>query len=215
MLARRFCGSSVGRKIIMAISGGCLGLFLVVHVVGNSSIFFGADAFNNYAAHLHKFDFVLKGAELGLLLIFVIHIAFGTYLFFTNGKARPTGYVVNRANGGRTIGSQTMFYTGLVVFSFILFHVIKIHFADHSQAISVIMRGELQNNMISGFYIAALLALGLHLSHGFWSLLQSLGISHPRYDNSLRFFSVAGALSIAVIFIAIPLLALCWQGFLS
>jgi succinate dehydrogenase / fumarate reductase cytochrome b subunit len=211
---RRFCGSSVGRKFIMAITGLGLALFLLLHLLGNTSIFFGAQAFNSYAAHLHGLGPLLRVAEVVLLLLFMVHISFGTSLFVRNTLARPTRYEVRRSSGGRTPGSRTMFYSGLVVLALLVFHLLTIHFADHADPISVVIRSEFVRLPVSLFYLLGLIALGLHLSHGLWSFWQSLGINHPLYELTLERGALVGALLLSGIFMVIPVLGLLWDGFL-
>ncbi len=213
-VARRFCGTSVGRKYIMAISGSFLALFLVVHLLGNTSIFFGARAFNSYADHLHSLGPVLPVAEVVLLLFFLVHISFGATLFVRNSLARPSRYAVRRSSGGRTPGSATMFYSGLLILALLIFHVATVHFASHSGPISTLIRTEFTNLPVALFYIGGLVAVGLHLSHGLWSLWQSLGVNHPLYDLTLERGALLGALVIAGVFMMIPLLGIFWDGFL-
>lgn len=211
---RRFCGTSVGRKYIMAISGSGLALFLVVHLLGNTSIFFGAPAFNSYAAHLHGLGPLVTVAEVTLLLIFLVHISFGTTLFVRNSLARPSRYEVTRSSGGRTPGSRTMFYSGLVILVLLIFHLATVHFANHPGPISVLIRNEFASLSVTIFYLVGLAAVGLHLSHGLWSLWQSLGINHPLYELTLERVALLGAVAIAGVFMVIPVLGLLWDGFL-
>ena len=211
---RRFCGTSVGRKYIMAISGSGLALFLVVHLLGNTSIFFGARAFNSYAVHLHGLGSLVAVAEVALLLLFLVHISFGTTLFIRNMLARPARYEVNRSSGGRTPGSRTMFYSGLIILTLLVFHLLTVHFASYQGSISALIRNEFSRLPVSLFYLGGLAALGLHLSHGLWSLWQSLGVNHPLYDLTLERGALLGAVVIAGVFMVIPLLGLLWDGFL-
>lgn len=211
---RRFCGTSVGRKYIMAGSGLALALFLLVHLLGNATIFWGAAAFNRYAAHLHGLGPLLTVAEALLLLLFVVHIGFGLSLFVRNNQARPTPYAVQRASGGRTPGSRTMFYSGLLVLGLLVFHLVTIHFAQEPGPISVLIRGHFAVPAVALFYLVGLAGLGLHLSHGLWSLWQSLGINHPLYNLVLARGALLVALLLATVFMAIPLLGLFWDGFL-
>ncbi len=213
-IMRRFCGTSVGRKYIMALSGSALALFLVVHLLGNTSIFFGARAFNSYAAHLHGLGPLVTMAEVVLLLIFLVHIGFGATLFLRNSLARPARYEVNRSSGGRTLGSRTMFYSGLLILGLLVFHLVTVHFANHPGQISALIRNEFASLPVSFLYLVGLAALGLHLSHGLWSLWQSLGVNHPLYDLTLERGALLGAVVIAGVFMVIPVLGLVWDGFL-
>lgn len=213
-ILRRLFTTSVGRKMIMAATGLLLGGFLLVHVIGNSSIFFGAAAFNSYAHHLHSLGPLIPVFEVGLLLIFICHVCFGTLLFWGNRQARSTPYVMQRSAGGRSLGSRTMFYTGLLILALIVFHLATVHFVDHSQPISAIIRQQFSQPPVALFYCLALVGLGLHLSHGLWSLWQSMGVNHPLYNGILRGGAWFFALAISAVFIILPLLGLCWSGFL-
>ena len=120
-------GSSVGKKILMAVTGLCLIGFLAVHLLGNVMAFAGAEAFNGYAAKLHSLQPYLSVFNLGLATLGLVHIVVGTILFFENLKARPTRYNVFKNPGGRTIGSNTMPYTGVLILLFVIFHLLKFH----------------------------------------------------------------------------------------
>lgn len=209
------CTSSVGKKYIMAVTGLLLGGFLLVHAAGNSSIFWGRQAFNSYAVHLHSLGFLVHIAELGLLAIFLLHIITGLILFLQNRVARKGRYAMQRAAGGRTWGSRTMPYTGLAILAFILLHLFNFHFVNHDKPIADIVGPVLGNPLYTLFYGAAMLVLGLHISHGFWSLFQSLGVNHPKYDIFLRSISWAGCIIIAGIFLALVFLLLFANNYLG
>ena len=214
-ILRRFLFTSIGRKMIMAVTGFCLAGFLLVHVLGNSSIFFGSAAFNSYARHLHSLGPLIVVFELILLALFCCHIFFAVLLFRTNRAARPTSYMVRANAGGRSLGSGTMFYSGLVILTFLLFHLFTIHFVDHHQPISVIISREFARLSVVAIYCAGVIALGIHLSHGLWSLWQSMGINHPLYNGLIRAGAWFFTLFIAAVFFLLPLLGLFWPGFLS
>ncbi len=205
---RQTCTSSVGKKYIMAVTGFLLGGFLLVHAAGNSSIFWGRHAFNSYAEHLHSLGILLNVTEIGLAAIFLVHIYTGLTLFLQNRSARESRYAVQKSAGGRTWGSRTMPYTGLAILAFILLHLFNFHFTGQDKPIADIVGPTLNNPIYSIFYAAAMLVLGLHISHGFWSVFQSLGINHPKYDGFLRAVSWAGCIIIAGTFLTIVLLLL-------
>jgi succinate dehydrogenase / fumarate reductase cytochrome b subunit len=206
----------VGKKIIMAITGACLAGFLVVHLLGNTAIYFGAHAFNSYAAHLHEFDPVLKFFEVILLLLFLVHVSFGVMLFLRNRVARPSRYAVNKSSGGSTPGSSTMLYTGLVILAFISYHLFNVSFSPvhFMSSIAVVIRDHLHVPFVAGLYIVSIIALTVHLSHGLWSLWQSLGVSHPAYDTLIRRGGLGLAVVAGTVFCSFPILALVWDGFL-
>ncbi len=214
-ILRRFCGSSVGKKIIMAITGACLASFLVVHLLGNTAIYFGAQAFNNYAAHLHEYDPILKVFEVVLLVLFLVHVSFGVMLFIRNRVARPTRYAVSKSSGGSTLGSTTMLYTGLITLVFIGYHLLYVSFSSSHASIADVIQTHLASSFVAGLYIVAVIALAVHLSHGLWSLWQSLGASHPAYDPFLRRGTLGLAIVVGGVFISFPILAMVWDGFLQ
>ena len=214
MTIRQTFRSSVGQKVLMAISGAILSLFLFVHGVGNSMTFFGSDAFNSYAAKLHSLGVLVPLFELGLLAVFLLHIFLGITLFLQNNRARPFRYQVEKSSGGRTPGSRTMPYTGVVILIFLVVHLVNFHFTDHSIPIADIVKNVLRQPLYAFFYISAMAVLALHISHGFWSLFQSLGINHPRYNAALRIGTLAAALLLSAVFMLIPLCALLIKEFL-
>jgi len=174
--------SSVGKKLMMAVTGLGFCVFLVAHLAGNLTLYAGKDTFNAYAEHLHSLGPLLTIAELGLLFFAILHVSIGATLFYQNFKARPVGYAVNQRAGGRTIGSATMPYTGFVIFGFILFHLLNFHFVDKSTTtIYEIVVSAFQSTPYVILYIAAMIIVALHIRHGFWSLFQTLGANHPKY----------------------------------
>ncbi len=205
--------TSIGKKSVMAVTGTGLIIFLFFHLVGNSMIFLGRDMFNAYAENLHRLDFAVKVFEIGLLILFLIHILFATLLFIENLGSRPQRYAVKK-DTRRTWGSKTMPYTGATILVFLVVHLINFHFTDSNLTLSELVRSVLTQPYYAALYIICLLALALHISHGIWSLCQTLGINQPKYNKLLE--SGARSLSIAVgaVFILIPLLALFYSNFL-
>ncbi|PIE56607.1 MAG: succinate dehydrogenase [Desulfobulbus propionicus] len=208
------CRSSLGKKYIMAITGLMLIGFLVVHTIGNSTIFWGRGAFNSYAHHLHSLGIFVPLFELALLSIFLLHVITGITLFIQNLQARGNRYEINKEAGGRTWGSSTMPYTGAAILVFILIHLGNVHFTDHSIAISDIVTSILNHPGYTLVYGAAMALLLLHISHGCWSLFQTLGISHPKYDGLIRVATRALAGIICGVFLLITLLLLFSQDHL-
>ncbi len=175
-------GSSVGKKMLMAATGLCLIAFLSVHLIGNLTAFAGAEAFNAYAAKLHSLEPLLTIFNIGLVTLGLIHIVVGIILFFENLKARPTSYKVYRNPGGRTVGSNTMPYTGVLILAFVIFHLLKFTFVDKSVTpIFQLMSEAFANPLYVILYVAAMIVVALHVSHGFWSLFQTIGLNNSRY----------------------------------
>lgn len=200
--------SSLGKKYIMALTGFLLGGFLVVHAIGNSTIFWGRDAFNAYAHHLHSLGIFVPIFEIGLYSIFFLHVITAIFVFLGNRRARGGKYAVQTSAGGRTWGSRTMPYTGVAIFLFIIIHMINFHFVEKTDTLTIsdYVTRVLTNPAYTLFYLVGLSMLLLHLSHGFWSLLQTFGISHPKYDEPLRILAMALVAIMGAVFILITLL---------
>jgi succinate dehydrogenase / fumarate reductase cytochrome b subunit len=175
-------GSSVGKKMLMALTGlGMIG-FLAGHLLGNMMAFAGADAFNGYAAKLHAMQPYLSVFNIGLIALALIHIAVGLTLFLENLYARPAKYQVFKDPGGRTLGSNTMPYTGALILIFVILHLLKFTFTDKSVTpIYQQMTATFSNPLWVIFYVAAMVVVAVHISHGFWSLFQTFGLNHPHY----------------------------------
>lgn len=206
--------SSVGRKSFMAATGLLLSFFLLTHLLGNSISFLGREAYNTYAEKLHSLGFAVYLFELGLLALFLIHIITGIFLYFENLQARPGRYAVNTSEGGRSWGSRTMPYTGVIILVFIVVHLMNFHFTDKSVAVADLVRNLLGRPVLGIFYIFSLLAVALHLSHGVWSLFQSFGFNHRKYNTVLLKGALVFSIIIGGVFILIPLLALVSRNFL-
>jgi succinate dehydrogenase / fumarate reductase cytochrome b subunit len=116
-------------------------------------------------------------ATLGL-----VHIVVGAILFFENLRARPTRYKIYQNPGGRTIGSYTIPYTGILILIFVIVHLLKFTFVDKSVTpIYQQMSATFANPLWVLMYVVAMVIVALHISHGFWSMFQTFGINHPRY----------------------------------
>ncbi len=199
-------GSSVGKKLLMAVTGlGFIG-FLTAHLAGNLSIYAGREAFNSYALNLHALGPLLTVFELGLLALAAVHVFTGLLLFYRNWQSRPERYQVYKSSGGRTIGSATMPYTGILILLFVVFHLTNFSFVDKSQTtIFDIVAGAFQNPVNVAVYVAAMIVVALHVSHGFWSLFQSLGANHPKYMPIVTGVGLAVSIVFGVGFGFIPL----------
>ena len=206
--------SSVGKKSIMAASGLLLTIFILTHLLGNSVSFLGREAFNSYAERLHSLGFLIYIFELGLLTLFLIHILTGVILYFENLGARPSRYSVDTSEGGRSLGSRTMPYTGVIILVFIFVHLMNFHFTDKSVPIADLVRELLSRPGLAFFYIFSLVALALHLSHGFWSLFQSIGFNHEKYNQLLLKGALVFSILVGTVFILIPVLTLVSRSFL-
>lgn len=180
--------SSLGRKYVMAVTGLLLGTFILLHAVGNSTLFQGKAALNAYAEQLHSLGLVIPLAELILLNIFLLHIIVGISVFWFNRQAYGYGkrYAVQNSAGGETWGSRTMPWTGLALLAFLFLHLFNVRFVDSNLLIADVVEQTLAHPVYILCYLGGITALILHASHGFWSLLQTLGVHHPRYNNLMQ-----------------------------
>jgi len=198
--------SSIGKKLMMALTGLAFCGFLTGHLAGNLTIYGGQNAFNAYAKHLHSLGPLLTLAEWGLVILAVIHIFTGLTLFYQNTIARGSRYAVNKKGGGRTIGSATMPYTGVLLLIFVIVHLINFHFVDKSNTtIFQIVSETFTNPLWVVIYVVAMIVAAVHVSHGFWSAFQSIGANHPKYMPIIMVLSILFSLAIAFGFGLLPL----------
>ncbi len=199
-------GSSIGKKLMMAITGFSFMGFLATHLVGNFTLYAGKDAFNSYAERLHSLEPLITMAELMLLFFAIVHVLTGATLFYENFKARPVRYVVDKRAGGRTLGSATMPYTGFIFLIFIIFHLFNFHFVDKTDTtIFQIVSDLFSKPGYVVIYIFAMIVAAIHISHGFWSSFQTIGANHPKYMTFIRMVSIVFSLIVGIGFGFIPI----------
>jgi succinate dehydrogenase / fumarate reductase cytochrome b subunit len=207
--AGRFFRSSIGMKVVMALTGVILFGFVIAHMLGNLQVYLGPTALNTYAENLRHLGALLWLARGVLLVSVLLHIWSATALTLMNRAARPAGYR-EKEHRESTYASRTMRWSGVLLLLFIVYHLLHLTFGTvHPDFVA----GDVYHNfivgfrpaLVSGFYILAMLALGLHLYHGVWSFLQTLGLSHPRYNHLRHAFAtlvtvivVAGNISMPV-----------------
>jgi succinate dehydrogenase / fumarate reductase cytochrome b subunit len=198
--------SSVGKKFMMSVTGLCFCGFLAGHLSGNLTIYGGKEMFLSYAAHLHGLGVLLKFAEWGLLTLALVHVITGLTLFYQNYKARPIRYKIDKRAGGRTLGSATMPYTGILLLLFVIMHLFNFHFVDKTDTtIYAIVDKAFDNPIIVLIYAAAMVVAGIHVSHGFWSAFQTLGANHPKYMPIIQTLSLVFAVIVTIGFGALPI----------
>ena len=208
--------SSVGRKIIMAVTGIVLVGFVCVHLLGNSSMFFGADAINAYAQKLHSLGPFVWVFRLVMLVAFALHIAFGIQLTLENKAATPEANVqVKRLKTG--FGAETMIVSGLVMLAFVIYHLLHFTVRVTNPEIYVPLGGhgmvDVYFMVVNGFksvlpvivYLAGMIFLFLHVSHGFQSLFQTLGLSNDKSLPATGMVSKLVGFVLLLGYIAIPL----------
>ncbi|MBU1232332.1 MAG: succinate dehydrogenase cytochrome b subunit [Proteobacteria bacterium] len=200
-----FLKSSIGKKTIMAGTGLCLVLFLCSHAAGNATLFSSVSLFQAYADQLHSHPLIVSVFSKGLFLIFAVHAVTGTLLFLQNRKARPQAYKVKTRAIKNPWASMTMIYSGLFILFFALIHTAAVSFGDHGRIGETIVT-LFSSFFYSFFYVVSFVVLALHLSHGFWSMLQTLGASHPRYTLLIDRLTYIVPAFFLVLFSSIPLL---------
>lgn len=197
--------TSVGKKLMMAVTGLFFCSFLVVHLLGNLFIYCGKESFNGYVEHLHSLGILINVAEVVMLVFAVIHVCTGLLLTYRNYTARPVKYEVNKRGGGRTIGSSTMPYTGLILLVFIIAHLRGFHFADHeSRTVYDIVVTAFSDPKITVFYVFAMIVAAIHVSHGFWSAFQSMGLNHEKYMPAIKTLGILFSVVVGAGFGFIP-----------
>jgi succinate dehydrogenase / fumarate reductase cytochrome b subunit len=207
-----FYSSTLGKKIVMALSGIILFLFLAGHMAGNLQIYLGAERLNSYAELLHKNLPVLWGVRLVLLACVSVHVVAAFQVWLRNRRSRPVKYRVFR-QPAVDYAARTMVWSGPIIFFFVLYHLGHLTVGCiHPQYIA----GDVYSNVISGFkvpwvagtYIIANLLVAFHLYHGLWSLFQTMGWEHPRFNRWRRIAAVVFAVVIGTGNISIPVAVL-------
>ena len=214
-----FFGSTIGKKVVMALTGIVLVGFVFAHMTGNLQLYLGPEAMNAYGRLLRELGhggalWVARGVLLGCV---ALHIWAAVSLTRQSRAARPVGYR-QQSWTESTYASRTMRWSGPILLLFILYHLA--HFTT-GQAHPQFVEGDVYGNVLVGFrslpvvtfYVAAMLALGLHLYHGIWSMLQTLGLSHPRY-NPWR-HALATLVTVAVVGANITFPLAVFLGFVS
>lgn len=227
--------STVGAKIIVAITGLGLTAFVIAHLIGNLKLLGGRDAINSYARFIKDFGPWLWVMRIGLLVTFVLHILLVLRLKERSSSARPIPYRFTNTIQA-SVASRSMIYTGLVILAFVLFHLAHYTFGYIGSATATDLstntvvetnylnlvdqqgRHDVYSMMVAGFrhpliallYVLAQIAVFMHLSHGVASTLQTLGLNTPRLQPAIRVLGYVVALFVAVGNIA--LVAAVWTG---
>lgn len=211
--------SSVGKKLVSGLTGLGLVAFISMHLTGNLLLFVGADAFNRYTYFLEHLGhgFAVYLAEAGLLAFFLLHAVSGLSVWRRKFQARPQGYEV-RADAGapsrKSLSSRSMLLSGLLLLLYVPLHVAHFKFGGppiiqldghEARDLYSLVVTEFKRPEMVGLYVAAMLFLGLHLRHGVWSMLQSLGLLNRRLlAPAVALAGIVGIL-LALGFIAMPL----------
>ncbi len=207
---RTFYGSMVGKKVVMGVTG-LIGVgFVIIHSLGNLLVFRGSAAINSYSLFLKSSGELLWGLRAVLLLAVVLHVIAAIQLTRQSRAARPIGYTKSESQVA-TISSRTMRWGGALLIVFIILHIL--HFTTGSiRPAGKFSSEDVYANVVTSFklwwvalfYVVAMVALGLHLFHGAWSSVRSIGVSPPSPHPLQRRLSLVIAVLVWAAFTAIP-----------
>ncbi|MEV8309274.1 succinate dehydrogenase [Streptomyces flavidovirens] len=213
-LTRSFWGSTVGKKTVMAVSGLIMLMYLVAHMLGNLKIFFGSGEFNAYAHWLRTmgepllhYEWALWIVRVVLLAAVVLHGVAAYQLSRRDIRARPSKYVHKRRRA--SYATRTMRWGGIILALFIVWHLLDLTTLTVNENAQP---GRPYENVVATFstwygnviYLVAMLAVGLHIRHGFWSAAQTLGVGNARRDRILKTVANGLALVLTAGFVSVP-----------
>lgn len=205
----RFWASTVGKKIVMAVTGLLMAGFLVIHMSANLLAYMGPEHINAYSAFLHNAPELLWPARLVLLASVVLHAVAATQLTLTSRSARPSGYA-ERETQIATFASRSIRWLAVLLALFIIVHLL--HFTT-GQLLPGFEEGDPYGNLVTGFtsqkamaafYLVMMVVVGLHLYHGAWSAIRTLGLSRPRRNPFTRPVAMILAIALWLGFSAVP-----------
>lgn len=206
--------SSVGKKYLMAVTGIVWAGFVFAHMIGNFLLFFGADTYNKYS-HLLTSGIIIYVAEFVLVVSLMVHVINGVMLTIRNKKAKKSQYLGEQnSEKSASFASRTMAPQGLVILTFIILHLAGFKYGNYYETTvdGIIMR-DLYRLVVEVFrqpgyvawYILSLMVLGIHLSHGFGSVFQSLGMITKTNESRIKQVSMLYAILVVVGFISQPI----------
>jgi succinate dehydrogenase / fumarate reductase, cytochrome b subunit len=207
-----FLNSTIGKKVVVAVTGLVMFGFVVGHLAGNLQIFGGREMLNDYARYLHEATPLLWGTRIVLLISVVLHFLFTVQLAAQNRASRPVKYEMHKPIQASP-PSRFMIWSGVFLLLYIVYHLM--HFTTgtlHPEFDPT----DIYANVVIGFssapvtivYILAMVSLGFHLNHGVYSMFQTLGLNHPRYNGWRRCLAMAAGWLIPIGYITIPVAVL-------
>jgi succinate dehydrogenase / fumarate reductase, cytochrome b subunit len=212
-----FYTSPIGKKIITGVTGLGLSLFVLVHMIGNLTLFAGNKAYNQLAHLIDSLGILLYAVEFILLGLAIFHAVVGITIRLNTLKARPVGYIQLRSIGEpskQSISSRSMLITGAVLLGFLILHLTTFKFgAYYSTVIDGVEMRDLSSLVIEKFhnpiyafgYAGVMVMLAVHLRHGIWSAWQSIGVLNSKISPGVYAIALVLASLIAIGFIALPL----------
>lgn len=216
-----FLQSMVGRKIVMAVSGAMMVLFVAAHLLGNTSILAGPGGINAYAMKLHELFPVIWTYRLIMIILLSLHVYYGIQLTLENNKAKPVGYAVGE-NRRATFAGRNMIWTGSIVGLFLFYHLLQFTFQVFDSGISASRNLDalgrpdvfrmvvlsFRKSLVAAVYICGVIALGLHLIHGIQGLFQTLGLNNEKTMPVIEKSGMLAAVVLLLGYVAIPLVIL-------
>jgi succinate dehydrogenase / fumarate reductase cytochrome b subunit len=205
-----YFASSVGRKVLMGLTGLFLCSFLVLHLYINLFLFRSdtGHEFDVYAEFMATYP-LLRPLEIVLFAGFLFHALIGTMLWLANRTARPSRYAVSKAGESSTLSSRIAFVTGALVAVFLVVHVntffVKSRFFSHGETMYELVADAFRNPVYDLFYVIAMFFLAFHLKHGFQSAFQTFGLRQKKYERLIDWTAVVFWLVLPVCFAAIPI----------
>jgi succinate dehydrogenase / fumarate reductase cytochrome b subunit len=202
-------------KLLIGVTGVALVVYLIIHIVGNLMVFFGPAVFNQYA-HTLESNPLIPVIEVGLLLIFLVHVYKTVTMYLGNRAARPVAYAQKRPAGPpsrKSFASSTMIVSGFWLLTFIVIHVKAFRYGAEypwpagGRDLYRLEMDNFANPLMVGFYVISMVVVGSHLWHGVSSSVQSLGLDHPRWTPIVRTAGKIVAVGVAGGFIVIALWA--------
>jgi len=217
----KFINSSIGKKLTMAVTGSFLIIFLIVHLIGNITLFFGPSAFNGYVLALDVVKPLIRIIEIILLTAFILHIFNGLRLWLENKKARGVQYKINGSHENTDLFSRTMFVTGSIVFIFLVIHLGTFFWRFNVHDPMGLTNTHQYFDIVVYFfgmwwyvllYIIAVVLLGFHLNHGFQSAFQTFGWNHKSYFPWVKKIGTIYAIIMAIGFASMPIYFFLFGG---
>ncbi len=205
--------SSIGKKIIMALTGLLLLLFLIIHLLNNLLLYVGPESFNENVERLEAIKPFVRIIEILLAILFGFHIFNAIKLWYENKKANPNKYAINVSSENTTVFSRSMVITGVTIGIFLLIHLatfwrtfnFEVESTNGAHQFYEVIQNAFANPFISLFYFIVMVVLGFHLKHAFQSAFQTMGWRHPKYTPIVEKIGTAIAIIIAIGFASIPI----------
>lgn len=217
-MSKGFLTSSIGKKVVMSLTGLFLVTFLVVHCFINSLIFFNDGGLTfNIGAKFMATNWLIRAMELVLFAGLILHMVQALILTMENRKARPIGYAKFDGKANSTWYSRSMGLLGTLILIFLIVHLahfwVKSRFtglpgedANGNENLYAVMQITFAQLWVVILYVLAMISLAYHLLHGFQSSFQSLGLNHKKYTPFIKGFGVCFSIIIPLIFAAMPVL---------